>query len=222
MGATNRFKSKIRRAKDLKRHGSKKEPYKTVLIVCEGEKTERLYFEELKRNLRLSSANVIVANGEGSAPINIIDFAIKYIEKTGEIDEVYCVFDRDEHSTFDASLKKIDEYRPKRDSKSKPKFNAITSTPCFEFWLLLHFCYTSKPYTKSHHKTAAEKVIVEQKKYLPSYSKGENLFNTITEKQRIAIKYAKKLGCENKAMKSHNPSTNVHELVLRLENLKKR
>lgn len=220
VGATNRFKSKIRYAKDLQRRKPKKEPYKTILIVCEGEKTERLYFEKLKTHLRLSSANIIVVNGTGSAPINLIDFAMKYIEKMADIDEVYCVFDKDEHSTFDAALKKIDAYRPKRNSKSKPKFIAITSTPCFEVWLLLHFCYTSKPYVKSHHKTAAEQVISELKKYFPSYAKSESLFLSIKEKQKTAIIHAKKLANENKSMNSNNPSTNVHELVEQLESLK--
>jgi hypothetical protein len=82
----------------LRRRGPTREPYDRILIVCEGEKTEPDYFEDLRRHFRLSSANIEIAeNDEGSNPINVVDCAIKRYRSDRGYDRVYCVFDRDRH-----------------------------------------------------------------------------------------------------------------------------
>ena len=79
-----------------------------MLIVCEGKRTEPLYFSELADHYRLSTANVMVV-GTGSDPHTVVREA-KELQKRerrqGErYDEVYCVFDRDEHPAFDNASK---------------------------------------------------------------------------------------------------------------------
>lgn len=112
-----------------------REPYDRVLIICEGSKTEPLYFIGIRNRYRLNLANVAVVN-EGSAPITVVKTALDHQNRElnlGEkYDVVFCVFDRDEHETFDeaCALAKAN------------KLKLARSWPCFEFWLLLHFGYT--------------------------------------------------------------------------------
>src|SRR3990167_1143117 len=193
------FKSKIRRKKDFLRRGPKKSPYATILIVCEGEKTECNYFRDLCKFHRLNTANVIVVNGKGSAPISVVDHAIEIAQKTADIDHVMCVFDRDEHATFNQAIDKIQQHKPRRNAKSKPQYHVFTSTPCFELWLLLHFIYSAKPVFKNNKKSAADNLISNLRDHWPEYAKNRmDLFFALNEKLESAFKNAKKLERENK------------------------
>ena len=126
---------KQRKIDDYKRREAFKEPRKSILIVCEGEKTEPLYFNAVKQELRLIMVDVEIV-GEGAAPITVVDRAIelraerKHIAKTSltkvAYEVVYCV---------------IDVEAPKAESLSRAlnkardnKLEVILSNPCFEYW----------------------------------------------------------------------------------------
>jgi len=101
-------KRKAKKAKDLKRRKSKRAAYDKVLIVCEGEKTEPNYFKELVIFYAINTANVAIDGSCGSSPISVVRQAVKLYKseaKKGDpYDRVYCVFDRDSHSTYDEAL----------------------------------------------------------------------------------------------------------------------
>jgi len=87
--------------------------------------------------------------------------------------------------------------------------------------LLLHFCYTSKAYQQTGNKTAADNVISDLKKHLPSYEKSRiNWFDELISKIDAALKHANQLQTHNIKTNSQNPATNVHELIEHLKNLK--
>ena len=86
------------------RSGPNREPHDRVLIVCEGKRTEPLYFREIADRYRLSTANIKVI-GSGAGPRTVVRADRK------ERDRVYCVFDRDEHATFQTAC---DEARASR------------------------------------------------------------------------------------------------------------
>lgn len=73
-----------RKARDLSRKAPKREAYKTILIVCEGEKTEKLYFEDLISTENLSSVNVQVYSGRGSDPKSVVETAIEEKDKQSQ------------------------------------------------------------------------------------------------------------------------------------------
>ncbi len=79
MGTDDLFhKRKLRTTKSLLRRKAKRDSYDRVLIVCEGEKTEPNYFKELRTHFRLNSVNIeIEDNTSGSAPINVVNHALK-------------------------------------------------------------------------------------------------------------------------------------------------
>lgn len=62
--------------KSLQRKKPYRYPYDRVMIVCEGGKTERYYFEDLRSKFKLKTANVEVY-GQGSDPGSLVKFALK-------------------------------------------------------------------------------------------------------------------------------------------------
>ena len=218
MGTDNLFhKRKERKAELLRRRRATKAPYDVILIVCEGAKTEPNYFTELKNAFRLSNANVMIC-GRGSDPLSVVDFAIETFRREPEFDRVYCVFDRDRHTTYSAALDKVKRTRLGKRSK----IFAIPSVPCFEFWLLLHFTYTTKPFDAPFGASICSNVIEELKKYLPGYQKGDqDIFNKIQDQLDNGITNARRVKQFHKTSGTDNPSTLVHSLVEYLRDLKK-
>lgn len=224
MGSDNIFqKRKERRKTDLRRSAEKKSPYETVLIVCEGEKTEVNYFKGLIQNERLNTANIeVIYSEKGSAPIRIVECAIEKAETQEGLDRVFCVFDRDSHSSYELAINKIKRYKPGRKSKSKPLFEAIVSSPCFEIWILLHFEYTTKSYNRTEKHSSCDSLVTALKLHIPDYAKNiDNLYGKTKKYHKEAISNAKKLKNDNVQTKSTNPATNVDTLIQYLINLKK-
>ncbi|HXH55113.1 MAG TPA: RloB family protein [Gammaproteobacteria bacterium] len=216
------FQTKRETPRILTRHEPQKAPYSTYLIVCEG-KTERLYFKGLRSHYRLNIANILFIEPKGSAPITLVDEAIKHVKSNPGIDHVYCVFDRDSHTTYHQAIDKINGQNSKKDPENNTIYEAITSTPCFEIWILLHFAYTTQQFQRTGTRTPADNLkSLIKKEYLPDYSEtNENVFNLLIEKLPVALKNSKKLLQENERTQSNNPETKLHLLVELLMNLKR-
>ena len=86
MGSDNLYhRRKAKTAALLKRRKAKRSSYDTVLIVCEGEKTEPKYFRALIDDLQLNTANIIIAdNTAGSSPRSVVEFALREYNKDKE------------------------------------------------------------------------------------------------------------------------------------------
>lgn len=211
-------KRQERRNASLKRRPQTREPYDIVLIVCEGEKTEPHYFIALKKELRLSHANIRICGKEcGSSPMSVVTYALQE-GKAGDYDRVFCVFDKDRHATYQAALDKIKSSRLPRGAM----IEAIPSVPCFEFWLLLHFDDSARPYASVGNKSACERVVNDLKKYVPGYEKGAfDIFDLTFPAVDVAIKRAELLEERQETSGTDNPSTRIHRLVTYLRNIKK-
>ncbi len=98
MGTDNLFhKRKAKNSKELQRRASRRDPYKKILIVCEGEKTEPKYFEDIREYYRLNTVNVEVRGDCGSDPMSVVNFAKQRFREEKDagdpFEQVYCVFD---------------------------------------------------------------------------------------------------------------------------------
>ncbi|OGA44745.1 MAG: hypothetical protein A3F74_19835 [Betaproteobacteria bacterium RIFCSPLOWO2_12_FULL_62_58] len=207
---------KPRSAKTYRRRGEVREPYDVVLIVCEGKKTEPTYFEGLKRAYRMSGANITVVPGDGNDPVSIVKHAIAEYEKD-IYDLVFCVFDRDGHANYQQALDMI----AKSASGKNGKLQGITSVPCFEIWVLLHFAYSTAPYMKTGNKSGCDKVIDAVRVHLPEYEKAlTGVFERLEPHTNRAVTHADRLARHNRDTGSDNPATKVHELVTYLRGLK--
>jgi hypothetical protein len=114
-------------------------PKRRLLVVCEGEITEPQYFRGLERFLRDATLSIEIPPERGE-PKKLVQVAktfnsaaIQDARRSGDdnvrFDEVWCVFDRDDHERFDAACQMA------KDNL----FRLAVSNPSFELWLLLHF-----------------------------------------------------------------------------------
>jgi len=221
MGTDNLFhKRKARSRKELQRRAAKRDPYAKILIVCEGEKTEPLYFTDTRDYYSLNTANIEVCGDCGSDPSSILRYAKqRYREEkvAGDpFDRVYCVFDRDAHHHYDRTLQEIASQKPHNC------FFAITSVPCFEYWLLLHYIFSTKPYVGLPGNSAGTQMVAELLGYFPEYQKGRSaVFTERIGELEFAINNAKRSLQAAEAAHTDNPTTRVHELVEFMRDIKK-
>lgn len=217
-----------RRNNDSGRSSEIKKVLERVLIVSEGIKTEPIYFEKLVDFLKLVTTDIEVTGAKHSCPKRVVEYAIELFEEAKntikEYDLVFCVIDKDSHAKYEDALVYASKYTPKNI------LFIINSIPCFELWLLLHYEYTNKSFSKTVKNSICTALIKDDlKKYLPKYEKNiSNLkdedLNYIFNSRNIeiAIDRAKTLlkFCLNND--TDNPSTRIHELVEKLQEIKKR
>ncbi len=198
------------------RRGPVREEYDTVLIVCEGSKTEPNYLNGLKSSYRLSSANIRVTNAPGTDPLTVVEYT-ESIMQADDFDRAFSVFDRDGHPNFDEAVRRVADSERGRSGT----WQAITSTPCFEVWLMLHYGFSTAPIVQSRTKSAGDMAISELRKYLPDYAKGHTgIYEIVKEMTDAAIRNAVRLARHNQAADATNPATDMHLLVDYLRKLK--
>jgi hypothetical protein len=209
---------KSRPSKGLTRRSRRIKEFSRVLITCEGSKTEPNYFREACKDLGLTSAMVEVAGKEcGSSPMSVCDYALARLKEDGSFDEVFCVFDRDTHQTFDAAVKKIAGH-------SSKKLRSIVSYPCFEYWVLLHFRYTRGAVRATGGKSPGNQMLDLVVAEWPDYAKGlTDMYKRLTEKGLTEVAIANSVKARGDAVATQNPdpSTEVDILLLRLRELAK-
>jgi hypothetical protein len=205
-----------RRAESYARRGPVREPYDTVLIVCEGEKTEPLYFGGIRAVHRLSSANIEVTNAPGTDPMSIVTHTEQLMAEE-EYDRVFSVFDQDSHANFIQAAQRVANSPRGRAGT----WRAITSVPCFEVWLMLHFEYSTAPIVRSGNRSPGDMAMRALKAHLLDYEKGANgIYQKVEIRSAAAITNATRLARHNANAAAGNPATNMHVLVDYLRRLK--
>lgn len=203
------------------RRGSvQRQPRHRVLIVSEG-RTELAYLRELLDCLGLNRANVDMRQGRMPNPDGVLRDARQHVEADPEeYSGVFCVFDRDEHQSFAPVLQEI-QTGIRRDEI----IFAVPSVPCFEYWLLLHFENTTRPYSVSEDESSCSQVEKDLKKrHMPEYRKGmkgARHWRRITSNLMDARKNSKETLRQAGLEPDENyPYTRMHELVDYLERMK--
>jgi hypothetical protein len=227
MGSEDLFKKKRKpkTSKDLARRKGAKAPLIKILIVCEGKKTEPMYFEDLIQHFELLTASVIDVSGEcGSSPMCVVRHAKEQqkimIEQGAPYDEIYVVIDKDAHTDY---LPALDAIRRGKPSKT---WVAVNSVPCFEYWLLLHYTYSTKEYKGLPGNSSGNQIVSELKKYIKDYEKAAKgiflrTFNALESKSLNEVVVKAKRGLQAaESSGTDNPSTKIHELIEKLMQLK--
>ncbi len=209
-----------RRAKSTRqqrRRAARFEPRARMLIVCEGTKTEKYYFENARQayGVHRGQAVVEVQAGEGSNPKNIVETARKLktkAEKEGNaFSSVYCAFDRDEHAHYQESIERAE----------KLKMRTIKSVPCFEYWILLHFRNHTAPYARTGNRSPCACCLHDVEQEWADYSKGrKQVFTELQDRLTDARQRAEQRLAAAQADGSDNPSTEVHLLLDAMTKLK--
>lgn len=221
MGSDDLFhKRKAKSKKDLDRKKSFRAVYEKILIVTEGSKTEPLYFMEIKDFYEINTANIVITGDCGSDPLSVVNCAEelyqKEVGKGDAFDKVYIVIDKDTHANYAQALTKVSEL-----ARSNP-FLLINSVPCFEYWLLLHYCYTTSAFHANGKVSSGGAVLAALRRYLPAYEKAqEGIFKLLFNKLDYAIENAIRSLTQATEVNTDNPTTHIHELVILMRDIKK-
>lgn len=198
---------------NLKRKNARLEPKRRFILFCEGEKTETEYFNALRRICSSTLISVEPYGGEG-VPYTIAEKAVEKAKALGltpksrrkkdsyeKHDQVWAVFDRDEHPRFNEAVMKCE----------KQKVGVGRSNPCFEFWLILH----EQDYDRAEDRHAMQKLLAQlRSEYDPGRAKTPDcadLVKRVEEAERRAER-----GLQNRETSGDpygNPSTTVGSLT---------
>jgi hypothetical protein len=131
----------------LRRRRAVREPKRRFTIVCEGKNTEPDYFQALRATIRDALVDLDIVPAAG-VPLTIAQRSVEFVnraratrrrrgrvESYEENDEVWAVFDRDEHPNFDEAVGLCVAKR----------IGVARSNPCFEICLILHRADFDRP-----------------------------------------------------------------------------
>lgn len=141
--------------RSFRRPRGSRPPAKAILIVNEGEVTEPVYFDALKRKLNLLTVEIEVVGAGKGDPRRLAEAAVEEkkqrrkdakkgklgFSKAPDFDEFWIVFDTDVPVAHG-------RYQDGVGFAAAKGVKVAESTPCFEFWLLLHLEYTTAPMVK--------------------------------------------------------------------------
>ncbi len=199
-----------RKASSFARRPAKFKPQPRILILCEDAKSCRTYLLEAAQNYRCH-VDVEIAHIGKTDPRGIVAEAKK---RHADYESIYCAIDRDTHETFDEAV---------QNAAAPPTVELIVSHPCYEFWLLLHFRKTRRPFAGSGNHSAADNVGVALRKEagMETYAKGkaDGLFEALLAKLPDARTRAQQVLAEALNEGEMNPSTRLHELIALFETL---
>lgn len=168
-----------------------------------GRRTEPEYLRRLKGLVRNGTIKVKEVEGAGQ-PARLVGEAVRLrdqdVQASGRVDaydEVWCVFDRDEHPGFDEACARAE----------REGLHVAASNPCFELWLLLHFRDH-----RSHQSRHAVQRLLEAETGRSGKSLG---FDPTLASVEAAIQRAAALDQEAEALGAprRNPSTEVYRLA---------
>lgn len=201
-------RGELSRARSLKRRRPTLQPRQKFLLFCEGQVTERNYFEYTRRALRDYLLTIEVSKELGD-PLGLVKAAISARDRASararrdrddnlKYDQVWCILDVDGHSRLAPALKLA----------SEENIRIALSNPCFERWLLLHFVARTAYLTTA----AAQQQL---KTHVQGYDKHLNC-RVIEGKYETARLRAQKLAEQHERdgkLKNTNPSSDIWHLV---------
>ena len=139
------------RGKIEKRGQRRRKTKPVILIVTEGSQTEPKYFEHYRNRRTNIDIRVVGSRTSGGETdyLSLIRKAVEYQNKNqisvSEGDSVWVVADGDVNYNNPDPITAKDSLLSKARKMADAKGIQIAlSNPCFEFWYLLHFQYTTK------------------------------------------------------------------------------
>lgn len=195
--------------RELRRRGPRQQPRSRFILICEGARTEPEYFAALNR-LHAGALVEVDIYAQVGVPLTIAKEAAKRTSSIRKArrrdsfvanDQVWAVFDRDEHPNFSEAIALCADAGVK----------VARSNPCFEVWLILHYCDYGKP----DGRHVAQKEFSElHTSYDPRRGKGISA-NEIIEHIEVAEARAEAQlrARENEGQPYGAPSTTVGRLT---------
>lgn len=183
-------------------------PLRRVLIVCEDEKSSKLYLDSFPVDRRRIE---ILTVGTGRNTDSLVEHAIglkrNAAARQDPYNDVFCVFDRD---SFPAQ-----NFNRAFQLALNASIRAIWANEAFELWYLLHFDFINTAIPRAEYGERLER------RLLIGYQKNDpTIYDRLRDFQSVATRNAVRLrkhwievrrrGCNPE---SCNPSTNIQDLV---------
>jgi len=201
-----------RRMDSYNRQPGRRQPGICILVVCEGAETEPNYFKSLRDYLKLPTVRVEIKDRAG-APISVVEEALDQVEKREQdirdgrttqpqFEAVWCVFDVENprhNQTFDRAVQIADQNN----------YRLAISNPAFEFWYVLHFERTTRPFADG------EELKEYLRRYITGYHPAMPVFDILVTSTPTAVRYARGILGNHPQGEGRfpNPSTGVVQLV---------
>ncbi len=194
----------------LARQAASREGLPAVLVVCEGRETEPNYILGLCEHLGVNTAAITLIRGDSVTDADgLVRKAQQRFRVDGYYDRVYVVCDGATGTLTRA--RQMAEKTLKSAEGKKTRVELIASCPSIEYWLLLHFEYTSRPFA-----TAGE-VTAELRAHVTDYAKNDpEIFSKVMAGFELACRRAIQLKADLAASGATAPDTDMHLLAEQL------
>jgi hypothetical protein len=169
-------------------------PRRQILVVCGGRRTEPAYLDGLRRTTENAALQI---RAVGRSPVQLVDYA-SGLASTRDYDEVWCVVDADQFDVEQAHR-----------SARVGDVELAVSSPCFEYWLLLHLRDVRRQFRDCREVTE------ELLRHLPAYDKTGLRFGDFADGIADAVTRARTLH-DGTTAPYPNPSSGIWRLVERL------
>lgn len=188
----------------------------SILIVCEGTKTEPNYFEAFAEKRQGVIVYDIEVKGLGRGTKDVVEKEI-YLKGKNDYDRVWAVFDKDEFPAKD--------FNEAISLGQKNGIEVAWSNEAFELWYLYHFQNVTTGVSRKDYETKISAAVNASSKYKSrekyKYAKkNPDNFKIMTTygSMESALRYAETKRGEytDSRYANHNPCTTVYRLVRQL------
>jgi hypothetical protein len=181
--------------KDRKKKISTRSVNKRLYIVCEGEATEYNYFNHYIDDCNICDKLVdvrVIETGKNTGK-ELIGF-LKEIRQASS-DELWAVFDRNGYTKHPEAFNKA------KANKIRIAFSSIS----FEYWILLHFEYTTRPFIKD------DEIIrhLRARGYIDYDKSDKRIYKKVKDNIPKAVFGAKRV---RKYQHEANPGSKIYEM----------
>lgn len=204
--------SRSRRFRSLHRQVETKIPKPKIVIYSEGEKTERDYFEEMRRAFRSVVLDIEIIEGAG-VPLTIAKEAARAAQLArrrdrrqsyASRDEFWAVFDRDEHPNVQEAISRCND----------ANVGVAFSDPCFELWLILHFQDFDRPDGRHDVQRHLETLCGDYDRAKRKTTDCGKLMELVVEAEQRAKRQLHRR--KDEGVPPNRPFTTVYELTRRI------
>lgn len=204
-----------------RRYGFRDPNPRPIIIVTEGEQTEKIYFEGIAKYISSNNDDSIAKKpkirvfGVGKSGKRLVDEALAITSRSIPLyQECWIVFDKDENLDFDEAIGYAESLG----------FKVAWSNESFECWLYMHFKRHSAPWHRSEYESRLNAEFKSSGLSSDGYKKTSPAIGVLPITSGYlskAVENAQRLEVQNSSEERYpskmNPGTTVHHLILSLK-----
>lgn len=208
-----KYRQERRKSRQLERKKSTRAGLPSILIVCEGRETEPNYLRGFCEEYGINRANVTIVGGDDdTSATGLVRKARQRFQVDRDFDAVFVVCDCIDENLTEAQRLAAQALR--NVTGESVSMSLIVSRPSFEFWLLLHFEYLTRPFR------SAEPVVNLLSRHVTDYDKADKqIFAKVRSGLDRALAHVPRLKAELAATGAQSPNTDMPTLIQKMLSL---